>query len=144
MAGEVNRRVVIGTAVLCVRDRQHNHDVHGNCNNGFGGVMMRHLGIWIKERGLLLANLALFATFFVGMIISGVQVYNADQVEHGQPTVSLGGYLTSGDFVEATFENWESEFLQMGVYVLFTAWLIQKGSPESKPVAAPHAQTGTG
>ena len=40
--------------------------------------------------------------------------------------------LTSGAFAEATFENWESEFLQMGAYVLLTAWLIQKGSPESK------------
>ena len=68
-------------------------------------VMMHRMGTWIKERGLLLANLALFAACFVGMIVSGVQVYNADQVEHGQPTVSLGGYLTSGDFVEATFEN---------------------------------------
>ncbi len=102
--------------------------------------MMRHLGTWIKERGLLLANLALFATFFVGMIISGVQVYNADQVEHGQPTVSLGGYLTTGDFVEATFENWESEFLQMGMYVVLTAYLIQKGSSESKPIDRPSPQ----
>ena len=45
------------------------------------GVMMLRMGTWIKERGLLLANLVLFATFFVGMIISGVQVYNADQVK---------------------------------------------------------------
>ena len=74
------------------------------------------------------------------MIISGVQVYNADQVEHGQPTVSLGGYLTSGDFVEATFENWESEFLQMGMYVVLTAYLVQKGSSESKPIDRPSPQ----
>ncbi len=102
--------------------------------------MMQRMGTWIKERGLLLANLVLFATFFVGMITSGVQVYNADQVEHGQPTVSLGGYLTSGDFVEATFENWESEFLQMGMYVVLTAYLVQKGSSESKPIHHPSPQ----
>ena len=86
------------------------------------------MGTWIRERGLLLANLVLFAVFFTGMIISGLQVYNADQTEHNEPAVTLGGYLTSGDFVEATFENWESEFLQMGMYVVLTAYLVQKGS----------------
>ena len=98
------------------------------------------MGPWIKERGLLLANLVLFATFFVGMIITGVQVYNADQTEHGQPPVTLATYLTSGDFVEATFENWESEFLQMGMYVVLTAYLFQKGSSESKPLDSPSPQ----
>ena len=92
---------------------------------------MKH---WVRDRGLLLANLGLFAVFFIGMVISGVQVYNSDQVEHGQAAVSLAGYLTSGDFVEATFENWESEFLQMGMYVVLTAFLFQRGSSESKPI----------
>ena len=95
---------------------------------------MHDMSRWFKERGLLLVNLALFAAFFVGMIVSGLQVYNADQVEHGQSAVSWLGYVTSGDFVEATFENWESEFLQMGMYVVLTAFLFQKGSSESKPL----------
>jgi hypothetical protein len=30
------------------------------------------------------------------------------------------------------FENWESELLQMGMYVLLTAFLVQRGSAESK------------
>ena len=51
-----------------------------------------------------------------------------DQQEHQEPTVSFGAYLRSGHFVEATFENWESEFLQMGAYVLLTAFLVQRGS----------------
>jgi hypothetical protein len=49
--------------------------------------------------------------------------------------VSVLTYLTTGDFVEATFENWESEFLQMGMYVVLTAFLYQKGSSESKPMS---------
>jgi hypothetical protein len=49
-------------------------------------------------------------------------------------------YLTTGDFVEATFENWESEFLQMGMYVVLTAFLYQKGSSESKPMNEPAPQ----
>ena len=98
---------------------------------------MKH---WVRERGLLLANLGLFVVFFIGMVVSGVQVYNSDQIEHGQPAVSLAGYLTSGDFLEATFENWESEFLQMGMYVVLTAFLFQRGSSESKPIDEPSPQ----
>ncbi len=89
---------------------------------------------WMRDHGLLLANLMLFVVFFGGMIASGFRVYNNEQLEHGQQSESLGGYLTSGDFFEATFENWESEFLQMGMYVVLTAYLFQRGSSESKPI----------
>jgi len=92
------------------------------------------LGKWVKEHGLLLANAGLFLVFFGGMIVSGASTYSEDQLAHGQPAVTLAQYLATGDFVEATFENWESEFLQMGMYVLLTVFLFQKGSSESKPV----------
>jgi hypothetical protein len=94
----------------------------------------------LRDHGLLIANLALFVIFFGGMILSGVRVYNSDQLEHGQQAVSLGGYLLSGAFFEATFENWESEFLQMGMYVVLTAFLFQRGSSESKPIEKPAPQ----
>ncbi|MGY3381653.1 hypothetical protein ACVWYS_003610 [Arthrobacter sp. TE12231] len=102
---------------------------------GTGGTM----GKWVKERGLLLANAALFIAFFGGMVLSGAASYSEDQLAHGQPAVSVLQYLGTGAFVEATFENWESEFLQMGMYVLLTVFLFQKGSSESKPMgrAAP-------
>lgn len=89
---------------------------------------------WIRDRGLLLANIALFLTFFGGMVVTGAASYSEDQVAHGQAAVSVGEYLSTGSFMEATFENWESEFLQMGMYVVLTAYLFQKGSSESKPV----------
>jgi hypothetical protein len=92
---------------------------------------------WLRDHGLLLANLALFVIFFGGMVLSGVRVYNSDQLEHGGQAVSLSRYLTTGAFSEATFENWESEFLQMGMYVVLTAFLFQKGSSESKPIDEP-------
>jgi hypothetical protein len=89
----------------------------------------------LRDNGLLLACLALFGVFFVGMIVSGTATYNQEQQEHGSSErVSILGYLSTGDFVEATFENWESEFLQMGMYVVLTAYLYQRGSSESKPV----------
>jgi hypothetical protein len=78
-------------------------------------------------------QIGLFAIFLMGQSLTGWRTYNAQQEEHREPTVGLGTYLTTGHFVEATFENWESEFLQMASYVLLTIWLIQKGSSESKP-----------
>lgn len=89
---------------------------------------------WVRDHGLLLANAALFGAFFIGMALAGVRAYNGDQLAHGEAAVSLWGYLHTGDFVEATFENWESEFLQMGMYVVLTAYLFQRGSSESKPI----------
>ena len=88
---------------------------------------------WVKDHGLALVNGALFLAFFVGMVLTGASVYSSDQVEHGEQPVSLVQYLGTGDFMEATFENWESEFLQMGSYVVLTAFLFQRGSAESKP-----------
>jgi hypothetical protein len=89
---------------------------------------------WAKEHGLLLANVGLFLVFFGGMILSGASNYSEDQLAHGQPAVTVAEYLGTGAFMEATFENWESEFLQMGMYVILTVFLFQKGSSESKPL----------
>lgn len=40
------------------------------------------------------------------------------------------GDLTS--FINATMENWQSEFMQTGVFVIASAHLIWTGSPQSK------------
>ena len=58
--------------------------------------------------------------------------YNEDQREHSQPEVTFVGYLATPHFLEATMENWESEFLQMFLFIVLTAFLYQKGSAESK------------
>lgn len=86
----------------------------------------------IKNQSLTIVMFLLFAFSLVGMVVAGQRHYNADQRDHGQETASLGGYLQTGAFVEGLFENWESEFLQMGLYVVLTAFLYQKGSAESK------------
>ena len=87
---------------------------------------------WIRDRGLTLLLMAMFLVFLVGQVLSGRAEYNAEQQLHGQPTVSMRGYLATGHAWEALFENWESEFLQMAVFVLLTTFLIQKGSPASR------------
>src|SRR5438045_8854059 len=88
----------------------------------------------VRNSLLLVVFFLFFCTFFVGQSITGHRVYNEDQREHGESEVSFGEYLTTGHFLEATMENWESEFLQMGAYVLLTVWFRQKGSAESKPI----------
>jgi hypothetical protein len=87
----------------------------------------------LKDNGLTIVLFGLFALFLAGQSVTGWRTYNSDQVEHGEPTSSYPAYLTTGHFVEATFENWESEFLQMAAYILLTIWLVQRGSSESKP-----------
>jgi quinol-cytochrome oxidoreductase complex cytochrome b subunit len=86
----------------------------------------------VRDNGLSITMFALFLVFLVAQSIAGYKTNNSDNQQHQQPKESYAQYLTSGAFAEATFENWESEFLQMGAYVLLTAFLIQKGSPESK------------
>lgn len=91
---------------------------------------------FVRENGLTLTLLALFALAIVGQALAGRQSYNEERVLHHEEEVSLTSYLETGDFISAVFENWESEFLQMGSLVLLTVFLRQKGSPESKPLDA--------
>jgi len=88
---------------------------------------------FLRDNSLSIVVFTLFfLTFIVGQSLSGVRTFNADQRDHEQATISYWHYLRTGHFGEATFENWESEFLQMGAFVLLTVWLRQRGSAESK------------
>jgi len=87
---------------------------------------------WIRDCGLTLLLMAMFALFLGGQLATGFAEFNAEQQEHGQPLVTLSTYLGTGHPWSAVFENWESEFLQMAVFVLMTTFLVQKGSPESR------------
>lgn len=94
----------------------------------------RGLGQIFRDNGLSLVLFAIFALLLVGQSLSGFYVYNQDQRDHGHPQISYGRYLRSAHFFEATFENWESEWLQMAAFVWMAACLKQKGSPESKSI----------
>ncbi|MBF9221555.1 DUF6766 family protein [Hymenobacter ruricola] len=87
---------------------------------------------FIYENSLLLVITAMVVLTLGGQFLTGWHDYNDELQEMGLAQLSAGQYFTSGHFLEATFENWESEFLQMGLYVLLTVWLRQKGSSESK------------
>ena len=86
----------------------------------------------LRDQSLTIVTLALFLIFLAAQAVTGHRTYNLEQQEHQESTVSFGAYLRSGHFIEATFENWESEFLQMGAYVLLTVFLLQRGSAESR------------
>jgi len=91
----------------------------------------------LRNNGLSLVLLLLFLAFIVGQAVTGMHEYNDEQAEHGEPSLQMNDYLRTGHFVEITAENWESEFLQMAAYVLFTVRLFQRGSSESKDPAKP-------
>ena len=84
------------------------------------------------ENSLVLVVTSLVLLTLVGQFATGWHEYNDELKEMGLAELSAGQYFRSGHFLEATFENWESEFLQMGLDVLLTVWLRQKGSSESK------------
>ena len=86
----------------------------------------------LRENGLSIVLFALFLLILAGQSVAGHRHYNDEQQDHGQQTVGYAEYLTTGDFLEVTMENWESEFLQMAIFVIFTIFLYQKGSAESK------------
>jgi hypothetical protein len=92
----------------------------------------QHRRKWVRESKLGIACLVLFLAFLVAQSLTGWTEHNHDSEDHGEPTISYVHYLTTGHFYEATFENWESEFLQMAAYVMLTVYLVQKGSAESK------------
>jgi hypothetical protein len=87
----------------------------------------------LKDNGLSIVVLSLFLLTLVGQSIAGHLQYNDEQEDHGEPTVGYVEYLGTGHWAESVFENWESEFLQMGIYVFLTVFLVQRGSAESKP-----------
>ena len=106
---------------------------------------------WAKVSGLrrtLYENslVLVMGTFWLGtwlaQSIAGVAQYNAEQLDHHQDPVSWSQYLGTGTFWDATLQNWQSEFLAVGSMAILAVYLRQRGSPESKPVGAPHDATG--
>jgi hypothetical protein len=87
---------------------------------------------FLRDQGLAITMFGIFGVTLVGLMLTGWGNYNEDQQEHGEPPVALPDYLVTPNFGEAVFENWESEFLQMGAYVLLTVFLFSRGSSESK------------
>jgi len=91
----------------------------------------------LKDNGLTIVLLVLFAMSIGGQLVAGWKVASEDALRHGQQAKALTEYTQSPDFLSSVFENWESEFLQMSAYVVLTAFLFQRGSAESRDPDAP-------
>jgi hypothetical protein len=102
-----------------------------------GGWVLR-----IYEHSLGLAFVLLFLVSIVGHAAGGYAVYATEHALHQQPKPSLADYLGSSQFWFESFQNWQSEFLAIASMVWLAVYLRQRGSPESKPVHAPHDETG--
>jgi hypothetical protein len=103
-------------------------------------------GGWILklyEHSLSLAFLALFLVSFWIHAAGGARARNAEELLHGGRPLTVREYLGTSQFWFESFQNWQSEFLSLVAMVVLSIWLRQRGSPESKPVDAPHAQTGS-
>jgi hypothetical protein len=107
--------------------------------------------LWARVGGMrtaLYSNSLLIAmgTIFVGswfaQSVTGWTDFNAEQADHGAAAVSWISYVGSATFWESTLQNWQSEFLAVGSFAVLAVYLRQRGSPESKPVGAPHDKTG--
>jgi hypothetical protein len=96
----------------------------------------------IYENSLLLVMGALWLGSWFAQSVTGVTEYNSERLDHHEDPVSWGEYLTRADFWEKTLQNWQSEFLAVGSMAILAVYLRQRGSPESKPVGAPHHATG--
>jgi len=106
---------------------------------------VRRGGIWLTlyENSLFLAFAVLFLLSMLGHALGGVAEYNAEQVAHGQAQVSTLEFVRSSEFWFQSFQNWQSEFLAVFSIVTLSIVFRQRGSPESKPVYASHAETGS-
>ncbi len=87
----------------------------------------------LRRHALYLVFMALFVLALAGQAVSGVAAENARRLAESLPEVSLAQYVTSSSFAVDVAENWQSEYLQFLLYIWVTVWLVQRGSPESKP-----------
>jgi hypothetical protein len=92
----------------------------------------KRLTSWLRHQSLSLVFGLLFLGSLVGQALTGWHLLNDEQRSARLPTIGLGDYLTSADFAVDVTENWQSEYLQFLLFIVFTVWLLQRGSPESK------------
>jgi uncharacterized protein DUF6766 len=96
---------------------------------------------WIYSNSLLIVMTLFFFGSWFAHSVTGWSDFNSEQLEHGEHGLSWLGYIGSSTFWEQTLQNWQSEFMAIGAMVVFSIYLRQRGSPESKPVGAPHDAT---
>ncbi|MBW5420111.1 hypothetical protein GKQ77_00760 [Streptomyces sp. BG9H] len=95
---------------------------------------------YARSLGTLMCTLFLLS--WLAQSVAGVAAYNEQHLRELQAPVSWSAYLGAADFWSRTLQNWQSELLAVGSMAIFSVYLRQRGSPESKPVGASHEATG--
>jgi hypothetical protein len=98
---------------------------------------------FLYSNSLLLVMVLIWLGSWFGQSVTGWSSHNAEQIEHDEEALTWAEYVSSANFWESTFQNWQSEFLAVGSMAVLSVYLRQRGSPESKPVGAAHEDTGT-
>ncbi len=98
---------------------------------------------WVYSNSLMFVMTAIFFASWFGQSVNGWRAFNNTQDEHKSVHISYGEYLANADFWDRSLQNWQSEFLAVGSMAALTIYLRQRGSPESKPVGAPHDETAS-
>ncbi len=96
----------------------------------------------VYSNSLALLMAAIFLASWLVQSIGGWAAYNETRLQQMRDPISWGAYLLHSDFWARTLQNWQSEFLAVGSFAVLAIYLRQRGSPESKPVGAPHEATG--
>ena len=103
---------------------------------------MRGQVSFVYSNSLVLVMLTIWIGSWFAQSITGLTQFNADRFDHHQDAISWTSYLANAHFWQDTLQNWQSEFLAIASMVILAVYLRQRGSPESKPVGAPHDATG--
>jgi hypothetical protein len=120
----------------------HDRRCPGVCGPAAPDVTTREILLTLYAHSLTLALAGFFVFSFMLHAGGGVSRYNAAQLAHGQPAITFMQYLGTAAFWFESLQNWQSESLALGVMVVLSIVLRQQGSPASKPVPAPHGETG--
>lgn len=119
--------------------RDHANDPKASWPVRRGGIILV-----LYENSLSITLLSLFAASFVLHAYGGMRDINENLLYQGKHVISIFDYMSSAKCWFESFQNWQSEFLSVGVLVVLQIFLRQKGSPESKPVAESNSYTGHG
>ncbi|MGF9764582.1 DUF6766 family protein [Microvirga sp. 0TCS3.31] len=102
-----------------------------------GGLLLK-----LYSHSLSIALVTLFLASFWLHLAGSTRRMNEEALQHDQPPQTMADTLAEPEFWYESFQNWQSEFLSIAVLLVLGIYLRERGSPESKPVAAPHAMTG--
>jgi hypothetical protein len=97
---------------------------------------------WLYANSLVIVPTLIFFATWGAQSLTSLREYNMDQHAHHAAAIGWSAYIQSADFWERSLQNWQSEFLAVGSMVVFSIYLRQIGSPESKKLTAPNDENG--